>query len=534
MTDRTVKDKADLDRRSFVAGAIGAAAGVGAMLAQSAQAQPPPGGPPQGRELGTTAGGAIPPEMRRPQSLFRLEADVHDCQVTGKVPTDLNGAFYRVGPDAQYPLHPKTIPFDGEGHVGMFRIKNGRVDFKSRMVRNERYIANDKAGRQLFPVYRNPSQDDPSAKGLSRSTANTHIINHKNYLLALKEDSPPVAMDLLTLDTVDPVYTFDGQLPSKTFTAHPKLDSMTGNMVAFGYEADGFGSKTVSIFEITPQGKMVWNTKIQVPYVGMLHDFAVTEKHVVFYVIPLAIDEKQMAEGGIHWSWYPGQPTYFGFVRRGGDGKDVQWIQGPTRSATHVMGTFDDGNKLYVDVEMSMGLPFPFMPIRDGSRWDPVTGASHITRLSVDLSKKRPSAYGIEQLYPHQGALPRQDDRYNTVPYRYGYLPCPDPNAAPGTGGACYARFDHQTRTSTLFNAGTDTSLAECCFAPRSGNAPEGSGYLVGTATRNSEGGRADLIILDAERLADAPVAVVHLPMRIATQIHGWWVPEAQLPTRTA
>jgi hypothetical protein len=29
---------------------------------------------------------------------------------------------------------------------------------------------------------------------------------------------------------------------------------MTGNMVAFGYKADGFGSKTVSIFEITPQG----------------------------------------------------------------------------------------------------------------------------------------------------------------------------------------------------------------------------------------------------------------------------------------
>jgi len=529
MTDRTSKDKTEIDRRSFVAGAIGAAAGAATLLAQTAQAQPP-----QGRELGTTAGAAIPPEMRRPQGLFRLEADVHDCQVTGKVPADLNGAFYRVGPDAQYPLHPKTIPFDGEGHVGMFRIKNGRVDFKSRMVRNERYLANDKAGRQLFPVYRNPSQDDPSVKGLSRSTANTHIINHKNYLLALKEDSPPVAMDLLTLDTIDPVFTFDGQLPSKTFTAHPKLDSMTGNMIAFGYEAEGFGSKTVSMFEITPQGKMVWNAKIQVPYVGMLHDFAVTEKHIVFYVIPLAIDEKQMAEGGIHWSWYPGQPTYFGFVRRGGDGKDVQWIQGPTRSATHVMGTFDDGNKLYVDVEMSQGLPFPFMPIRDGSRWDPVTGSSHITRLSVDLSKKRPSAYGIEQLYPHVGALPRQDDRYNTVPYRYGYLPCPDPNAAPGSGGACYARFDHQTRTSTLFNAGTDTSLAECCFAPRSGNAPEGSGYLVGTATRNSEGGRADLVILDAEHLADGPVAVVHLPMRIATQIHGWWVPEAQLPTRTA
>ena len=187
----------------------------------------------------------------------------------------------------------------------------------------------------------------------------------------------------------------------------------------------------------------------------MLHDFAVTENYIVFYVIPMTMNQAQMDAGGIHWSWDNSKPTYFGFVRRGGDGKDVRWIQGPTRSATHVMGAFDDDNMLIVDVEMSMSNPFPFMPMQDGSRWDPVAGSSHITRLTVDLSKRRPSAYGIEQMYPHVGALPRQDDRYNTAHYRYGFLGCPDPNAAPGTGGACYARFDHQTRTSTLFNAGT-------------------------------------------------------------------------------
>ena len=54
----------------------------------------------------------------------------------------------------------------------------------------------------------------------------------------------------------------------------------------------------------------------------------------------------------------------------------------------------------------------------------------------------------------------------------------------------------------------------------------------MGVAVRNSEGGRADLVILDAEHLADGPVAVVHLPIRVFGQIHGWWVPEAQLPQR--
>lgn len=514
----------NLDRRSFMGGVLGATAGVGAaaFLADRARAQQP-GVPPDDE---------LRPSMRRPASLYKLEATIDDCEVDGTVPSDLNGAFYRVGPDPQYPLQPGNIPFDGEGHVSMFRIRNGRVDYRSRFVRNDRWLAQNEAGRILFPMYRNPSMDDPSVAGLSRSTANTHIINHRNLLLALKEDSPPSALDLLTLETLVPNYTFDDQLPSRTFTAHPKIDSETGNMVAFGYEAEGHGSRVVSMFEITPAGEIVWDAKIEVPYVGMLHDFAVTRNHIVFYVIPLAFDQAQMDRGGIHWSWDSSRPTYFGFVRRGGDGSDVRWIEGPTRSATHVMGAFDDGNELYVDVEMSMSNPFPFMPMRDGARWDPIAGSSHITRLSVDLSGSRPSNYGIEQLYPHVGALPRQDDRYNTVPYRYGFLGCPNPRASdPRNAGACYARFDHQTRTDTLFDFGPNTSLAECCFAPRSADAREGEGYLMGLATRNDENRRGDLVILDAEHLADGPVATVKLPMRAVGQVHGWWVPENQLPT---
>ena len=42
----------------------------------------------------------------------------------------------------------------------------------------------------------------------------------------------------------------------------------------------------------------------------------------------------------------------------------MQWIEGPTRSATHVMGAFSDGDKVYVDVEMSMSNP----PIRTDAR----------------------------------------------------------------------------------------------------------------------------------------------------------------------
>src|SRR5215469_12655038 len=136
------------------------------------------------------------------------EVEVRDCPIEGKIPENLSGGFYAVGPDPQYPLAPGNIPFDGEGHVRLFRIKHGRVDYRSRYVRTERYLAQDEARRNLMPMYRNPSMDDPSVRGLSRSTANTHVIQHRNRLLALKEDSAPTALDLETLETIDPVYTF--------------------------------------------------------------------------------------------------------------------------------------------------------------------------------------------------------------------------------------------------------------------------------------------------------------------------------------
>ena len=236
-----------------------------------------------------------------------------------------------------------------------------------------------------------------------------------------------------------------------------------------------------------------------------------------------------MERGGIHWSWYAGQPTYFGYFRRGGDGKDVKWIKGPERSATHMMGGFDDGKRLYVDVEMSLSNPFPFMPMRDGSRWDPVRGASHITRLSVDVSQKNPDRL------PDRDAVSRITSarcRGRTIattpcPIATASCPAPDPNPADPAKrpASCYARFDLQNRSSKLYRAPEGAQLAEACFAPKSKNAPEGVGYLMGVASYAAQNGRCDLVILDAERVDEGPIATVKLPTRIVGQIHGWWVP---------
>jgi len=264
-----------------------------------------------------------PPSSPR---LFRQEMSIRDCFIDGEMPAELHGCFYRVGPDPQYPLAPGNIPFDGDGHASVFSIRDGRVDFLSKYVKTERYLAQDEARRTLFHMYRNPALDDPSVQGLNRGTANTHIVTFGDRLMALKEDSPPALLDSDTLDTVDHTYTFGGTLPSQTFTAHPKFDSRTGNMIAFGYESEGDRSNAISVFEYDVDGNLLWNATLSQPYISMVHDFGVTDKFIVFFLNPLMLDEEQLSRGGIRWSWNDVEASYVGCMRRGGDGSDLQWF----------------------------------------------------------------------------------------------------------------------------------------------------------------------------------------------------------------
>ena len=518
---------ASVNRRSFL-GTLATAAGAGAVmgnlpLAPSARAEAvhfPPS---------SYLGGNGP---------FRTECDLQDCDIEGEIPSDINGAFYRVGPDWQYPPMTGNIPFDGEGHVAMFRIANGHVDFRCRYARTQRFKAQAAARKRLFGMYRNPFTDDPSVAKVSRGTANTHVVFHHGKLFALKEDSPPVAMNPLTLETMDDYYTFHGDLQSLTHTAHPKFDPITGEMIAFGYEAKGFATDDICAFSVNAQGRITWQAWIKVPYVGMVHDFAVMQKYIAFLIIPMATNVERMKQGYVHYAWDSTLPTWFGVMLRGGDGKDVRWLKGPERCATHVMGAFSDGDKIYVDVDMALKNQFPFFPNLHGEPFDPRSAAGYVTRLSVDLSKKTVSDYNMEKLYPQTGALPRQDDRYQTLPYRIGFMPTSDPTKPlnPKLGNLAfrptnsYTRFDHATRTTSEFFVGDDSSLQECCFVPRSKNAPEGDGYLVGIANRLLEGGRSDLLIVDAQHMDAGPIATVRLPFRIYSQVHGWWVPGDSLP----
>jgi len=519
------------NRRSFITGAaaITAAAGALTLPAQAAEVRFP-------KERGKFgSGGAVgAPGTTFSGQVNRSENTLYDCEVDGDIPDDLDGAFYRVGPDAQYPKPASLehdIAFDGEGHASVFRIRNSHVDYMSRWVKNDRWKAQHKARKSLYGVYRNPYTDDPSVRNLSRATQNTQVWYHNGRVLAMKEDSMPAALDPHTLETLDGNYRFDGKVEGQTFTAHPKNDSHTGDLLAFGYEARGLGSTDINVYRISPQGKTLWQAWVKAPYCSEIHDYAITEKHIVFLVYPLAyLGESLMKAGGVHWGWDSTRDTYLGVMRRDGDGKDIQWVKGPQTMCTHTMGCWTDGNMVYVDMDGGDGNQFPFFPSPNpDDKFDPVKAAGRIRRFSFDTSKRSASNFDMKVMYPEVGGgLARQDDRYHTVPYRYGFLL----GGVQGKSG--WTRIDHQTGKVDVFSPGPDSSVSEMCFVPRRKGAPEGDGYLVGVCTRAKEYGRSDLLIVDTQHMDEGPVATVKLPYRAAPQVHGFWVPGDQLPPTPA
>ncbi len=466
----------------------------------------------------------------------RIEADVLDLEVEGRVPESLDGVFYRVGPDPQWPpLQGTDIYFNGDGMVCAFRFRSGHVDFRCRYVRTEKYMLERAAGRALFGAYRNPFSDDPSVRGRSRGTANTNVIFHANRLLALKEDSLPVILDPLSLETLGPS-DFGGTLRCPTFTAHPKVDPHTGELVAFGYDASGIATPDIAYIVVGPNGRMSREVWVKAPYSCMVHDFAVTRRHVIFPIVPLTSSMERIRQGLSNFAWDGSKDAYLGVLPRDGDATDIRWFRGPCQFVSHVMNAFDDGRRIRLDVPVAESNAFPFFPDVSGAAFDPRKADFRLQRWTLNLSSKG-EGFAQAALSSVTGEFPRIDERYAMEPYRHGYMTVQDlskPYDAARAGSITgmfwnsIGHVDHLTnRTSTCF-AGATSSFQEPTFVPGSPTSAEGEGYLLALANRYEEM-RSDLVLWDAQRIAEGPVATIRLPLRLRNGLHGTWVSSVQL-----
>ncbi|GGH36961.1 carotenoid oxygenase family protein [Microbacterium album] len=461
----------------------------------------------------------------------RIEADIVDLQVDGVLPPQVEGILYRCGPDPAYPpIAGDDIYVNGDGMVSMYVLAEGRASMRTRYVRTDKFNAEREAGHALFGLYRNPYTDHPSMQGVDRTTANTSMIWHANRLFAIKEDGLAHELDPLTLRTMGK-QDFDGRLRSKTMTAHPKMDPVTGEWVFYGYSAAGELSDDIAVAVADADGRLTDEQWLLPPYQSVIHDWAVSQQHAVLPVMPLTTDPERVRAGGPRWAWDPEQTTHLGVLKRNASVDDMVWFDGPARWSFHTLNSFSEGSLVHVDLCVSQAAPWTH---KNGDPFDPGLVTQYLTRWTCDLSKRGGEFQEVRLLDGIGVDFPEIDQRYATKAYRHGFLTGKDrdkpvdPLISRGVWFNTLIHIDVQTGETERWYVGDGGNIQEPVFIPRSDDAPEGDGFLVALVNRLPFA-HTELIVIDTARFADGPVATVHIPLHIRPTFHGLWVSVEEL-----
>ncbi|NOW47977.1 carotenoid cleavage dioxygenase [Novosphingobium sp. SG751A] len=467
----------------------------------------------------------------------RFEAELRDCVVTGTIPPELDGAFYRMHGDWLYPpAFADEASLSADGYISRLRFRDGRVDYRGRYVKTDRYQRQIAAGRQLYGYYRNPYTDDPSVRDVDhphrRTAANTTPVVLAGRLYATKEEGLPYEIDPNTLDTLGES-DFAGAWHSQTFSAHPKYDPATGETIAYGFESKGLATTDVHIASFDRAGNITWRVDVQVPYSSMLHDMALTKDYVIIPGGGTVTSIERLQQGRQHWAWDSKLPSYHLVVPRGGRAEDARVFNGPERSIVHTANAWNDGPLITMDAPMASGNTWPWFEDVDGGAFD--MNLFTIRRITLDMRSHNAQAQE-QELFPRDvTSFTRIDDRYIARRHRYiwvqyvdpdrpfdGVLP-EDPRLRPVN---CYGRFDVETGEQAAWFGGPECVLQEPVHIPRAPDAPEGEGWIIGTAHNLIER-RSEIVILDAMAMVEC--ARVILPFRNAFQVHGTWASAGDL-----
>jgi carotenoid cleavage dioxygenase len=445
---------------------------------------------------------------------WRMEGDADDLEVIGEIPRDLNGTYYRNGPNAAYEPAGRYHWFDGDGMIHSIRLEDGRACYRNRYVRSEGLLEERKAGKALFSGLLDVSMTEAPR---FKNTANTNIVAHAGKLLALVESSLPTQLVPCTLETIG-VYDFAGRL-SGPMTAHPKMDPVTGEMLFFGYSPF---PPYLQYHMADASGALVRSEPIDVAWPSMIHDFAITEAHVVFILCPIVFSFERMAEGKGVFSWEPERGTRIGVMPRAGASADVRWFDTEPCYVFHPLNAYDDGDRVVLDVARYEQLLF----MAPNAARDPDWRGKNVARLHRWTIDRARGGVRSQPLDDGDGEFPRADERRLGRRHRYGYMAAtgPEGNETLHPVFTAVRKFDLERGTIETRAFGPGNGAGEPLFVPRRADGAEDDGYLL-TLVYDQACNATELVILDARNIQDEPVARVPLPHRVPYGFHGNWVP---------
>ncbi len=433
-----------------------------------------------------------------------------EARVEGRIPGDLQGSFYRNGP-GRFELGGERYHhwFDGDGFVQRWTIDGGRVAHQGRFVETRRFRDESEAGRFLYPAFgtwvaRRGFRDNDSL-----NAANTNLLPFNGRVYALWEGGSAIEVDPQTLATVG-VKTWRADLRAMPFSAHPKLDPQ-GGMWNFGALP---GSGRIAIYRIGADGQVARTSLVPVPQQAMVHDFAVSEKHLIFLVPPYDLKPGKELSFAERHAWAGSGPDArpLRVVVVAKDTLDVRQVfELPPRMVFHFGNAWEDGDCTRFDVVLHAGDVLAELGgLMAGERPSSLQGRSEAVQVCLD----------------HAAGTARASRLFGASEF---------PRVAPQVVGQRHRRLvllGGDARLSSVNLVDTDSGkvdahdfgagwqLEEHVLVPRRHARTETDGYLVGVA-QDLRRGIGVLTVFDAARVSAGPLALARLPYRTPHCFHG-------------
>ena len=252
--------------------------------------------------------------------------------------------------------------------------------------------------------------------------ANTHIVNHAGKTLALVESSLPyeITNDLETVGC----YDFGGKL-NDSMTAHPKICPTTGELHFFGY--GNIFEPHVTYHRANADGELTVSRPLEVKALTMMHDFALTEGHVIFMDLPIVfnLDVAINNPGDMPYRWDDNYGARLGVLRRDDPFGEVRWFDIDPCYVFHVANAYDgaDGKSIVLQA-----VRYPELWRENGG----FEASAVLWNWTIDLQNGTVSE---RQLDDRAVEFPRIDDRLAGSKARYSV----------SVGDASLVRYDLDT-----------------------------------------------------------------------------------------
>ena len=433
----------------------------------------------------------------------------------GRWPAALAGRFYRNGP-ALYERGTERYQhwFDGDGMVQQFTLAGGKVSHRGRLVRTAKLAAEQQAGRFLFEAFgTSMAQRTPISGPDSLNPANTNALEHAGRILALWEGGSAYRLAPADLSTQGPVVWRD-DLRGVPFSAHPKVDA-AGHLWNIGS-----AGRHLVVWHIDPQGQLVDVQLGESPFPGgMVHDMAVTERHLVLPLPPVKLRFDVPTDGPRQFALEPGQPLRI-LVMDKADIKKRQVFELPPQMVFHVGNAHEtrDGQIVlsFIGAADAGFLNIGAVAVMQGVAGAP--GASTTQQVTLDLASGRVQMTAFDD----QVEFPRIDPRRIGLPARW-LLSGAGWNKHLGRKIALLHGVqlrDMQGGRVRRYDYGDQLVVEEHIVLPKPGQTGELDAWLLGT-TFDARRQATVLNLLDAAHIEDGPIAQAQLPYVLPLGFHG-------------